>query len=83
MKGSGTVIAGTVLSGSCKSGDSVELLPQQRQLRVRRVQVHNKILEQCVTGERAAINLMDIEKADIERGEYAGAAGLLPANLHA
>ncbi|MCI0494806.1 selenocysteine-specific translation elongation factor, partial [candidate division KSB1 bacterium] len=45
MKGSGTVIAGTVLSGSCKTGDTVELLPQQRQLRVRRVQVHNKTLE--------------------------------------
>ena len=68
IKGSGTVIAGTVLSGSCKTGDTVELLPQQRELRVRRVQVHNKSVEQCVIGERAAINLMDIEKTEIERG---------------
>jgi len=75
MKGSGTVIAGTVLSGSCKTGDSVELLPHQRQLRVRRVQVHNKTLEQCVTGERAAINLMDIEKAGIERGNMLAPPG--------
>lgn len=75
MKGSGTVIAGTVLSGSCKTGDTVELLPQQRQLRVRRVQVHNKTLEQCVTGERAAINLMDIEKEEIERGNMLAQAG--------
>ncbi len=75
MKGSGTVIAGTVLSGSCKTGDTVELLPQQRQLRVRRVQVHNKTLEQCVTGERAAINLMDIEKEEIERGNMLAQSG--------
>ena len=75
MKGSGTVIAGTVLSGSCQPGDTVELLPQQRQLRVRRVQVHNKTLEQCVTGERAAINLMDIEKAEIERGNMLATPG--------
>ncbi len=75
MKGSGTVIAGTVLSGSCKTGDTIELLPQQRQLRVRRVQVHNKTLEQCVTGERAAINLMDIEKEEIERGNMLAQAG--------
>lgn len=75
MKGSGTVIAGTVLSGSCKTGDTVEILPQQRQLRVRRVQVHNKTIEQCITGERAAINLMDIEKEDIERGNMLAPPG--------
>ncbi len=75
MKGSGTVIAGTVLSGSCRSGDTVELLPQQRQLRVRRVQVHNKTIELCVTGERAAINLMDIEKTEIERGNMLAPPG--------
>lgn len=75
MKGSGTVIAGTVLSGSCQPGDTVELLPQQRQLRVRRVQVHNKTIELCVTGERAAINLMDIEKTEIERGNMLAPPG--------
>ncbi len=75
MKGSGTVIAGTVLSGSCKNGDTVELLPQQRQLRVRRVQVHNKTLEQCITSERAAINLMDVEKEKIERGNMLAPPG--------
>ncbi|MCI0514261.1 selenocysteine-specific translation elongation factor, partial [candidate division KSB1 bacterium] len=69
IKGSGTVVAGTVLSGACKTGDTVELLPRQKLLRVRRVQVHNKSLEQCVTGERAAINLMDVDKADIQRGD--------------
>jgi len=75
MKGSGTVIAGTVLSGACKPGDTVELLPQQRQLRVRRVQVHNKTIEECVTGERAAINLMDVEKTEIERGNMLAPPG--------
>jgi selenocysteine-specific elongation factor len=75
MKGSSTVIAGTVLSGSCKLGDTVELFPQQRQLRVRRVQVHNKTIEECVTGERAAINLMDIEKTEIERGNMLAPPG--------
>jgi selenocysteine-specific elongation factor len=53
IKGSGTVIAGTVLSGTCKTGDTVELMPQLQKLRVRRVQVHNKSIDQCVAGERA------------------------------
>ncbi|OGB65653.1 MAG: selenocysteine-specific translation elongation factor, partial [Caldithrix sp. RBG_13_44_9] len=88
MKGSGTVIAGTVLSGSCKPGDSVELLPQLQKLRVRRVQVHNKSIEMCIVGERAAINLMDIEKTAIDRGNMLAHPGyykptfMLNAQLH-
>ncbi len=88
IKGSGTIIAGTVLSGECKTGDTVELLPQQKKLRVRRVQVHNKSIEKCVTGERAAINLMDIKKEEIQRGNmiaepgYYGPSYMLNARLH-
>jgi selenocysteine-specific elongation factor len=75
IKGSGTVVAGTILSGKCKSGDTVELLPAQKSLRVRRVQVHNKSLEQCIIGERAAINLMDINKSEIVRGNMLAQPG--------
>ena len=88
IKGSGTIIAGTVLSGSCKPGDTVEILPQQQKLRVRRVQVHNKSLEMCIVGERAAINLMDIEKTAIDRGNMLAQPGyynptyMLNARLH-
>jgi selenocysteine-specific elongation factor len=88
IKGSGTIIAGTVLSGSCKPGDTVELLPQQQRLRVRRVQVHNKSLEKCIVGERAAINLMDIDKTAIDRGNMLAEPGyyqptfMLNARLH-
>ncbi len=88
IRGSGTVVAGTVLSGECRPGDTLELLPVQKRLRVRRVQVHNKSIEECVTGERAAINLMDIEKSEIERGNLLALPGyykptyMMNARLH-
>lgn len=55
MKGFGTVIAGTILSGKVKVGDTVELLPQKKHLKVRRIEVHNKEVIEVGTGYRAAV----------------------------
>lgn len=69
MKGFGTVVAGTVLSGELSIDQMVELLPTQRQFRVRGLQIHGNPVQHVTIGDRAAINLAGIEKEDVQRGD--------------
>ncbi|MBN1980972.1 MAG: selenocysteine-specific translation elongation factor [Chitinivibrionales bacterium] len=69
IKGFGTVVAGTVLSGKISPDDTVELLPHKKLLRVRGVQIHDQAVHECRVGSRAAINVGGIDKESIERGD--------------
>lgn len=75
IKGFGTIVAGTVLSGDLRVNETVELLPEGRSLRVRGLQVHNKSAEKTEIGYRAAINLMNIDKDEITRGDVLSEPG--------
>lgn len=75
IKGFGTVVAGTVLSGKLKVGDTLELLPNKKKVKVRGIQVHNEKVEEVNTGFRAAINLVGAEKDEIERGDIIAQPG--------
>ena len=75
IKGFGTVVAGTVLSGSVSPGDRVELLPKGVELRVRGVQVHDKSVDSGDIGYRTAINLGRVEKESVERGDLLAESG--------
>lgn len=75
IKGFGTIVAGTVLSGDLRVNDTVELLPDGRSLRVRGLQVHNKSADKTEIGYRAAINLMNIDKDEISRGDVLAEPG--------
>ncbi len=75
MKGFGTVVAGTVLSGRAHVGDQLELLPHRRDVRIRGIQVHNQSVDTAKLGERAAFNLLGIEKEIINRGDVIAAPG--------
>ncbi len=75
MKGFGTVVAGTVLSGHVHVGDTLELLPQKREVRVRGIQKHNQKLETLGLGERAALNLQGLERAAVVRGNVLATPG--------
>ncbi|MCU1308356.1 MAG: selenocysteine-specific translation elongation factor SelB [Acidobacteriaceae bacterium] len=70
MKGFGSVVTGTLVSGSVQPEDEVEVLgaatPQK--LRVRGVQVHNQPAVQAVAGERTALNLAGVSKDELSRG---------------
>lgn len=82
MTGFGTVVTGTVISGSLKPDDSIELLPLQKALRLRSLQRHNKQVERISTGERAAINLGGIQKSEIRRGDIVALSGhYIPSNI--
>jgi selenocysteine-specific elongation factor len=75
IKGAGTVVAGTVLGGSLKSGERAEIQPRGLDVRVKRIQVHNQEVPEAHTGERAAINLQGVETSQIERGDLLAQAG--------
>lgn len=72
MKGFGTVITGSTISGSISTGDTVMIYPKKIKAKVRGIQVHNKEVKRAVAGSRTAINLQGVEKSDIERGDILG-----------
>ncbi|MFB3881507.1 MAG: selenocysteine-specific translation elongation factor [Armatimonadota bacterium] len=81
IRGAGTVVTGTVISGRLSAGDQVVLLPSGRGLRVRALQVHGEAAAEIVAGQRAAVNLAGIEKEEIERGDVLVAAGAFAPSL--
>ena len=88
IKGHGTVVTGSVLSGSVQVGDSVDLLPAQRPIRIRGIQTHGRSAESAHLGDRAALNLHNISKDDIQRGDVLATSNavapttLMDAKLH-
>jgi selenocysteine-specific elongation factor len=68
MKGFGSVVTGTLISGSVGAGDEVELFPGGERLRVRGVQSGGKAVERATPGQRTAVNLAGIEHSALKRG---------------
>jgi selenocysteine-specific elongation factor len=77
MKGYGTVVTGTVTSGSLQPGDKIEILPGGKSARVRGLQSHGVDVESVALGDRAAINLQGIDKSSIQRGTQIAEPGYL------
>lgn len=68
MKGFGTVITGTLLSGKIMKDQQIEILPEGIMSRVRKIEVHNQAQDVAYAGQRVALNLAGVEKEDIYRG---------------
>jgi selenocysteine-specific elongation factor len=68
MRGFGTVVTGTLMSGSAKVGDTIQIMPQKIKAKIRGIQIHNETAEQAVSGQRTAMNLQGIDKETILRG---------------
>ncbi len=75
MKGFGTVVTGTLVSGSVRPEDEAELFPSRKRVRVRGVQSGGRPVERAVAGQRTALNLAGAELAEIERGIVLAAPG--------
>jgi len=75
MKGFGSVVTGTLISGSVGPGDEVELFPRGERLRVRGVQSGGKSVERATPGQRTAVNLAGIEHTALKRGMVLAAPG--------
>ncbi len=89
MKGFGTVITGTSLSGRVETGVDLMFYPGGLTAKIRGIQVHGKEVDLVEAGHRTAINLQGIEKEQINRGDMAATPGsliastLLDADFHA
>jgi selenocysteine-specific elongation factor len=70
MKGTGTVVTGTVWSGSLERDEVLTLFPVGREVRVRGLQAHGESVSRVHAGERAAIALGGIELDDVHRGMW-------------
>ena len=80
IKGFGSVVTGTLISGSIKVGDELELLPADgKRARVRNLQVHGRSTQQALAGERTAVNLQGLDLTEISRGQVLAPAGRLRA----
>ncbi|MDR7418353.1 MAG: selenocysteine-specific translation elongation factor [Armatimonadota bacterium] len=75
MQGFGTVVTGTLWSGTVQPGDVLVVLPPGREVRVRGVQVHGATVERALAGSRVAVNLAGIEKDDVRRGDVLATPG--------
>jgi selenocysteine-specific elongation factor len=78
MKGFGTVVTGTVLSGRAQKNDVLQLMPGRVSARVKGVQSQGRETDYVVAGQRAALNLAAVGVDEIERGLVAATADLLP-----
>lgn len=77
MRGFGTVIAGTILSGKVEEGDKVEIFPDGIIGKVRGIQVHHHKVGRSALGKRTALNFQDVKKEMLKRGQCAGEPGSL------
>ena len=77
MKGFGTVVTGTAIAGKVRTGDTLFVYPQMVKTKVRGIQVHNREVNEAVSGQRTAINLQGLEKTALERGNVLATPGSL------
>ena len=71
LAGAGTVVTGSTWSGTVKAGASVRLLPLDREVRVRSIEVHGEETDRAAPGRRTALALVGADKEELERGHVA------------
>ncbi len=71
LKGFGTVVTGTAISGRVSIEDSIEILPSNIKTKVRGLHSHGRAINTASAGQRVAINLQGVEKEEIRRGDVA------------
>ncbi|MCK8601267.1 selenocysteine-specific translation elongation factor [Desulfoferrobacter suflitae] len=82
MRGFGTVVTGTSISGRLHIGAPVIVYPSGHKTKVRGIQVHNEEVEEVLPGQRTAVNLQSTERALIQRGHVVATPGaLVPSHM--
>ena len=79
VKGFGTVITGTLMTGRFNADERVEVYPRAVQAKVRGLQTHGHPVSEARAGQRTAMNLQGIERAAITRGDVVGPPGVFVA----
>ena len=75
IRGFGLVATGTLRGGPLGTGDAVELLPARKTASVRALQSHNRTIDCAVPGMRVAVNLRQLSRDEVERGDVLAAPG--------
>ena len=78
LPGFGTVVTGTLWSGSIAIGDQLRLEPSGRDVRARSVQVHDRDVEVAEAGQRVAVSLPGVGRAEVTRGQALVSPGAYP-----
>ena len=68
LSGFGTIITGTLISGTITKEDVLEMYPIGKECKIRNIQVHGQNQDKCYAGQRVAINLSNVKKKEIRRG---------------
>lgn len=68
LSGFGTIITGTLISGTITREDVLEMYPIEKECKIRNIQVHGQNQDKCYAGQRVAINLSNVKKKEIRRG---------------
>ncbi len=79
MKGFGTVVTGTTYRGKATRGQFLEVLPVRKEVKIRTIQVHDRVVEETTAGQRTALNLQDVDLDDIKRGMTLAEPGIYKA----
>jgi selenocysteine-specific elongation factor len=79
MRGHGAVATGTLVAGTVRLEDELELYPGGKRARVRGLQVHGAPVERACAGERTAVNLSGIDSAEVRRGMTLAPPGMFRA----
>lgn len=77
VSGFGTVVTGTLISGTVKEGDECTIYPEGIESRIRGIQVHETSVNEAYAGQRVAINLANIKKTEVKRGDCVGKVGIM------
>lgn len=72
IRGLGTIITGTCISGHIRIGEEIEIYPDNKRARVKNIQAYHENVDEAAAGQRVALNLQGIERNDIERGTIIG-----------
>jgi selenocysteine-specific elongation factor len=83
MKGFGTVVTGTLIAGTIRTEDEMEVFPRGRRVRVRGLQVHGQNAEAAIAGQRTALNLAGATTEDLSRGMTLAPLGTFEATRRA
>jgi selenocysteine-specific elongation factor len=81
VSGFGTVVTGTVISGSIKEGQTIEVYPAKVVSKVRGIQIHDKPAKIAEAGQRCAINIANVKVSDVKRGDVISVEDLMEPSL--
>ena len=77
IKGSGTVLTGTLWTGTASPGDTVEILPSKKTCKIRSIQIHGESVQTAYPGNRVAINLANVKTSEVHPGDFLAQVGAI------